>query len=531
MGSYAPVQSHLWKRLVTTMRKLFFLLTAALCMLLLTTACAETVALDAIHATVDIPDAYILLTPDNLDLHPEWVSGMGTTKEALLEDWTERGVLLQAWNSDGDVCLEITAVQDEEALQYFDVDAQTTQMRSSYRTSHLKNTRGDGWTYQSAEWKKTTQYGRFLVLKYRRELDGETIRGYARRTIRNGYTITVDYQVFGRSLKAADSTALSNVMKTWYFTQVLTKPATAVSKLQFTSKPPAETNTGSFTVKGTCDAGLHIIGVVMRMSSPDPIIYETTASNKGAFSIPVTLPEEGVWLMTLTVENGDMVTEEIVFDTTTYQKTLLPVNLDESSGLSLTETATVAALSSDKTVISGTTIKNVTVQCIVEGAVSYDKQVTTNNSGKFSFSVNTATEGDYEITLVFSKKGMSTRRFVLNANRTLTEAEKKQQIRDAAVKPAYSTLTSKLTGYTGRYMVYTLYATDIVPSGDEWIIFMAMTKSKDTYKNIVVVIADEEPPFQVGDQQKLYAQCIGSYEVTSEEKTTSYPCFQLCFWE
>ena len=75
------------------------------------------------------------------------------------------------------------------------MDAQTTQMRSTYRTSHLKNTRGDGWTYQSAEWKKTTQYGRFLVLKYKRELDGEAIRGYARRTIRNGYTITVDYQV------------------------------------------------------------------------------------------------------------------------------------------------------------------------------------------------------------------------------------------------------------------------------------------------------------------------------------------------
>ncbi|MGN0762929.1 MAG: hypothetical protein ACI4MK_06060, partial [Aristaeellaceae bacterium] len=68
-------------------------------------------------------------------------------------------------------------------------------------------------------------------------------------------------------------------------------------------------------------------------------------------------------------------------------------------------------------------------------------------------------------------------------------------------------------------------------SGDEWIIFMAMTKTTSSYKNIVVVIADEEPPFQVGDQQKLYAQCIGSYEVTSEEKTTSYPCFQLCFWE
>ena len=224
MGSYVHTQPYLRKRLVTTMRKLFFILTAALCMLLLTTACAENVTLDSIYATVDIPDAYILLTPDNLDLHPEWVSNMGTTKDALLEDWAERGVLLQAWNSDGDVCLEITAVQDEEALQYYDVDAQTTQMRSTYRTSHLKNTRGDGWTYQSAEWKKTTQYGRFLMLKYKRELDGETIRGYARRTIRNGYTITLDMQVTGRNAKEADNTVLEGIMKTFRFTKVLPMP-------------------------------------------------------------------------------------------------------------------------------------------------------------------------------------------------------------------------------------------------------------------------------------------------------------------
>ncbi|MGN0777639.1 MAG: carboxypeptidase-like regulatory domain-containing protein [Aristaeellaceae bacterium] len=516
---------------MTAMRKLILFFAAMLCMLLLTTACAETVTLDTIYATVDIPDAYILLTPDNLDLHPEWIARMGETKETLLADWTERGVLIQAWNSEGDVCLEITAVQDEDALQYFDVDVQTTQMRSTYRVSHLKNTRGDGWTYQTAEWKKTNQYGRFLMLKYKRVLNGETIRGYARRTIRNGYTITVDLQVFGRSLKTVDSTAINNVMKSWHFTQTLTKPADVASKLQFTSKPPAETNTGSFTVKGTCDPGLHIIGVAMRMSSPDPIIFETTASKKGAFSMPVQLPSEGVWLMTLTVENGDVVTEEVVFDTTTYQKSLLPVNLDEGSGLSLTDTTSVAALTSAKTVVSGKTIKGVTVQCIVDGAGQYSKQVTTNNSGKFSFTVDTSAEGDYEFTLVFSKKGMSTRRFVLNAKRTITEAERRQIIREAAVKPAYSTLTQKLKGYTGRYMVYTLYATEIIPSGDEWIIFMAMTKTKTSYKNIVVVIADEEPPFQVGDQQKLYAQCIGSYDVSSEEKTTSYPCFQLCFWE
>lgn len=501
-----------------------------MCVALCACASAETVSLDAIHATVDIPDEYILLTPDNLALHPELVAKLGHTQDSLLADWTDRGVLLQAWTGEGDACLEITAVQDEEAQQYFNIDEQTTKTRAAYRTAHLKNTRGDGWTYQSAEWKKTAQYGRFLMLKYKRTLDGETIRGYARRTIRNGYTITLDYQVHGRSLKKADDTAMNTFMKTWYFTEVLDAPATAVSKLNFTSRPPMETNTGEFTVKGTCDPGLHIIAVAMRMSSPDPIVYETTASTKGNFSIDVTLPAEGVWLMTMTVENGDVVTEEIVFDTTTYQDDLLPVNLDEDVNLDLTA-GSVQALTADKTVISGKTVKNVSVQCIVEGATNYDKLVKTNNSGKFSFTLDTSADGDYEITLVFSKKNMSTRRFVLNANRTLTEAEQKQQIRDEAVQPRYGTLTDKLTGYTGKTMGYELYVREIQQSGDEWIIFMAMTKTKTSYKDIVVVITDEEPNFSVDSQQKMYGKCIGSYEVTSEESTKTYPCFELLFWD
>lgn len=512
------------------MRKFLMILTALVCLLLCSVACAETVALDTIHATVDIPDTYILLTPDNLDLHPEWVAQLGSTKEELLADWESRGVLFQAWKSDRDVCLELTAAADAEAQQYFNIDEQTTATRSTYRTSHLKNTRGDGWTYQSAEWKKTEQYGRFLILKYKRTLDGETVRGYARRTIRNGYTITLNYQVYGRSLKAADDTALTNIMKSWYFTEVLAKPATAVSKLKFDSQPPTETNTGSFTIEGTCDPGLHIIAVAMRMSSPDPILFETTATKKGNFSIDVDLPSQGVWLMTMTVENGDVVTEEIVFDPTTYQANLLPVNLSADCEVTLSE-LDVHTLSSDKTVISGKTSKTVTVQCLVEGAGSYDKQVKTNNSGSFSFSINTAAEGDYEITLVFSKKNYSTRRFTIHANRTLSETDRQEQIREEAVKPRYGTLKDKLTGYTGRYMVYTLYPQEIVQSGDEWIIFAAMTKTKTSYKDMVVIITQDEPAVTVNTAVKMYGECVGPYEVTSEEGTTVYPCFDLLFWD
>lgn len=505
------------------MKKFAFALLVCCLVALCACASAQTFTWNDIGAQVEIPDSYILLTPSNLDMHPEWLAAQGVGKEELLAQWESEGVLLVADHPDGDARLIVTAVQDELAQQYFDIDQQTAQTRTAYRTLHLKGEefQSEGYTYQSAEWKKTTAYGRFLVLKYTRTtLDG-TYRGYARRTIRNGYTITLDYQVYSRALKTKDSTALSNIMSTFTFTQIKDKPADAVPDVVFTAVPPTETNTGTFTVKGTGDPGLKVTGVMMRMSSNDRILVEDTINKSGDFSLKMTLPTEGVWLMTVTVESGDMVTQEEVFQTTTYQKTLLPVNFDEEI---------TATLENDTLTISGKTISGVTVQCMVGS--TYDKSVRTNNKGTFSFKIDTSEEGEYDITIVFSKKNYSTRRFTYSATRTLTEADLRARYREEAVKPAYSTLTSKLTGYTGRIMVYTLYTVKIDQAGDQWIITMAMTRSKSgTYKNLVVVTTEEEPNFSVDSERRMYGRCTGSYIITDGETTQSYPSFELLFWD
>ena len=137
-----------------------------------------------------------------------------------------------------------------------------------------------------------TNTGRFLQLKYTRTVNGETYRGYARKTIRNGYSIHVDYQVYGRALKNADKNALDDVMDTWEFLEIFPRPAASVSKLIFSARPPQETNTGKFTVSGTGTAGLHIIGVVMRMSGSDVEQFEVTIGKTGKFELNVTLPKD-----------------------------------------------------------------------------------------------------------------------------------------------------------------------------------------------------------------------------------------------
>lgn len=512
------------------MKKFFFALLLALCVLGVAYASAATLTFDTIYATCEVDDDYIIITPANMSAHPDWIANRKSTLEALQEEFTQRGVLAQAWSKDGDVCIEFTAVQDTLAQEYFDIDQQTAATRASYRTQHLKGAqfKADGYTYSSAEWKKYTNGGRFLQLKYKRELDGETYRGYARRTIRNGYTITIDCKVFGRNLKSADNNALTAINKSWKFTQTLSKPLDVVSKVVFTETPPTETDTGKFTVAGTCDPGLHFTAVLMRMSSPDPILVEATATNKGKFSMDIQLPEKGVWLMTMTVDNQGVVTEELVFDTTTYQSGLLPVNFDDDMPIDFTSTE-ASVIDGDTLVISGKTSKNVKIQCLVDDF--YDKQVTTNANGTFSFKISTKEEGNYNITLSFQKKNYATRRFTAIGTRTLTEEDIQARYKEEACKPAYSTLTSKINGYTGRIMGYELYYVGKTQQEDgTWLIEMGMrttSKTESGYREIVYIQADEEPTFSIGSKQKMYGQCTGQITVDGKK----YPAFKLLFWD
>ncbi len=500
---------------------------------------AETkLTFDTIYAECTLDDSkYILLTRNNLDMHQEWMANRGMNNESLLADWDARGVLAQAWSTANDACMEFTAVQDETSNTFFDLDAQTPAIRSKYRSGHLNGSLygDDGYKYQSAEWKKTNQYGRFLMLKYKRTVNDTVYRGFARRAVRNGYTITVDYKVYGRALKNADLNALNKLMSTWHFTQVLTQngsPQTVSesssntdsgSHIQFsstiTSEPPSETNTGKFKVKGTCNSGLHIIAVVMRMSGNEPIRMETDASKKGAFTFNVELPQEGTWLMTLTYLDGENTVGETVFGTTTYKQTLLPVNFDPVIPEQFTE---------DKFVIKGITDRNTTIQCLVSGSFSMNKQVRTNNSGAFSFKLDTSMEGNYSITLTFQKKGLDERRFSWNVNRTMSEQEKIEKTKSAAIKPAYTNLTAKLKNYVGRIMTYNLYITEVTQSGDEWIVFAAMQSTKNGYRNMVVLTCDQDPKFEIDSTHRIYGRLIGNYEILDAENgTTYYPCFEL----
>ena len=93
-------------------------------------AAAETRVIDSLFASVDIPDTYLILTPDNAASNAEWLQAQGTTSEEAANDMIARNVLFQCWTPEGDACFELTAKQDEKALNVFDVNEQSTSVRA-----------------------------------------------------------------------------------------------------------------------------------------------------------------------------------------------------------------------------------------------------------------------------------------------------------------------------------------------------------------------------------------------------------------
>jgi hypothetical protein len=186
--------------------------------------------------------------------------------------------------------------------------------------------------------------------------------------------------------------------------------------------------------------------------------------------------------------------------------------------------------------ISGHTERGVTVQCITKAPGAADetvKQIRTNNTGRFNFKIPTEKEGDYSVTVVFSKKGLSERRYTYTVTRKITDAEMHRKAKAEAIKPAYNVLMNKLKGFTGSIMRYTMYVVDIEEQNDGWYVTMAMKKTRtNDYTNLVMVIADEAPSFTVDSEQVMYGTCTGPYVLTNADGTEdTMPCFKLLFWE
>ena len=494
---------------------------------------------------------YIVLTPDNLSEHPDLLTTIGKTAEELQADWSARGVVLQAWSKEMENCVEITVAQDDLSAKYFDLSAQDNGTRKQFYKDAATSAREAGFIIAAneVENKLHKSSGYWVIYPYVIREEGQESRGIMRKTVRNGYTLSVDYQKKnGRKPTGTDKDRSRNLINAIEIDEVSASvpqagsvsgqeapvstaaaevPEGAANTLNITTLPPDITNDGVFTVEGSAYPGAEVTVSAMRLSSSSSDYFSAIAGKNGAFKIKVTLPGEGIYTVSACMYVNNTPVADAFLNSVKYTTTEIPVSFTADFPTVLT---------SDELVIAGTTIKNVDIQCIAlygstELTVKPHNPARTNGTGKFTFRIPTKAEGEYDFTLVFTKKGFEIQRYTFKATRTLTEEDTKARAAAKAEKVSYNNLSKKLDTFIGKNLVFDAHVVKTEQVGEEWILTAALKLNKGTYSNLLIFVCKEDPGLAEGSKAKLYGTCFGAYEVQSEEGNASYPGLDYLFCE
>ena len=499
--------------------KQFFIAFVIIICLFTVPAMAQVVVFDSIMSGIEIPDTYTIVDEHSVLTLTDWLAEKELDSETVINDFIERGVLLQAWSPEGDICLEITATTNDSIYAVFDLNEQTSTYRGEYRRGHYPDNIYEnlGYTFSSASW-NTTDQGRFLVANYVFKENSSILhRGFIRRTIRNGYEITLDLQVHGRNSTTKDNNTLNSIWKTFRFVELLPLPPAASAKIQITNAPPLETNHETFKLEGTAAHGVQLAITIMGMGEKEPIIMQEAVNKTEKFSIPITLNTQGVYLISVTgTFQNEIVTE--LFYPLTFQRTLLTVIFSKQPK---------DVVTTDDTIFTGTAEKSAEIQIFVNGQQAQSKRVT--GAGKFSITIPTEEEGLYEVVLIFSKRGLADRRYTYSFVREWDAEDTINYLKKQAVKPSYTNLVDKIEGYTGKTMMYNLYMLGTEESGNQFISQMAFRKNNDAYHDIVLVVSQENPNITPGEKVTMFGTCIGMATGNAPDNSisASYPSFDL----
>ncbi len=473
--------------------------------------------------TLDTSVYDMILTPQTLEKYEKWLTDHGMTLEDTANRFEDDGVLVEAYDSANGRVLVVTALADVNARELFDVNALEDSERKYYRQSHSNGTFYglQGYTYNTAQWKNYgSNLGRFLRLKYTLSISGETVhRGYQRRTVRNGYTITFDMQVKGRAPKDADEKALDRAVNSFAFLEILNSPVGAC-KLTLTTQPEREVTTDTVTIAGKTEAGGSLTATVISLTDSKTSTQSATADGKGKFKMSVKFPQQGTYSINLLAVSPDGRSSQKAM-TVMYQRDYIPVNLS---------TAIPSSISANSLTVSGTTVAGVKVQISVSGPKTMQKSVTRKS---FSFTVDTREEGTYTILLTVTKKGMSPRTLSFTTVRSISDAERLERVKKNAEQVKYSTLRKSISKYAGKVLNLSGYVQEVRSAGSEYVVRLAVNRSGSTYKDFIYVICKEDPALTMNQHVRVYGTLSENpyIEVVEGGGSSEYPRLELLAFE
>lgn len=497
-------------------------LAALLAALALTPAAgaAQRIEMEDVNLAFDYPDSWLVVSPQLCGVYARLLEDAGIDADALAGELEQTGVHSRAYSADFGQTLSVITLADDLSEEIFDIarvsDSQRRTLRNRAENGRLFET--TGLRVQDTEWQRENgEY--WLYIHYTKTRADELVgRGLRYVTVKNGVYVMLDWQITGRRFTGRDLTAFRARLSDMTVTRVLDEPIRNVS---LTAQIPAETSTSELIISGSTDGGATLLAEAPDGSGAMQTLSVGVAGANGNFSLLVPLPAEGEYAITLTASlEGKR--ETSVTGAVAYGAKTLPVSLAGAQA----DGATV--VTADTVTVSGQTLAGVSMQLVTPFGVTKKRS---GNDGSFSFELTTASEGEYDYTLICDKNGYNSRRIAFTLVREITTDQERARIKASAEKISYKNLQRDLEGNRGKTMVIYGPVTEISRSGEQTYLRMQYNKNASgQWYNEIVITAEGDTGVKEGDMATVVASVEGVYEEQDASgETVIVPRLSLLF--
>lgn len=490
-------------------------LTALLCLLFVSCACAQTITMESVYAQLEFPETWLVLSPQLLHAYEPLLSQNGFDVSGMAERYESEGVIAEAWDESFLQSMRVMVTQDTRSQTLFDIDRSTTAERSAMARYYESesNFAATPYRFKQVEWQKHAKYGRCLFLRYNVvDEDGDiTERGVRYITIKNGMNYILDWTIPDRRFTNRDLNAFKARLETLTFMAFLEAPPLPT---QLSADIPAEVSNSHVELSGTASENAGIYVTLSDGEGPGEVVSVGSADAKGNFSIYFDIPAEGSYSVTLTAEK-DGYADASIRQTIVYEGSLLPVSIDAWPTDPWTQ---------DTFTLRGETLVGSELQLITDIGLVKKKP---GADGSFKFELNTPDEKVYNYTLVVNNGKYTQRRFTFTINRVYTQSQEIARLKKSAVSISYRNLQTKANEYKGQVMRLSGYVSEITPG--EGVVFVRLMLSRNTkgvWTTPVIIACEETPSIEQGKRAVIYGYVSTPYyEQSGEDTNVAIPGF------
>ena len=478
-------------------------------------ACAQTVAMESAHMTMEYPDSWLVVSPQLARVYAPLLAEAGIDGEELSKELEKQGVLSRAYNADYTQSRSVLIREDDAAFEIYDIASVTDEQRKTIRRRAENGSLFEttGMRVQDIEWQK--ENGLYWLYVHYTKYHGEQMvgRGVRYISIFNGNFVMLDW------FKTKDrfSNRDLNTFRSQISDLSVTKVAAPLRAVRLTAEIPTETNTSGFEITGQTTGGATLVAEAPDKNGTMQMLSVGVAKDNGSFALLVELPEEGTYDVTLTAQKDGMLDNQLegqIF----YSAKTLPV-----SGIEEKMTTT-----SNETVLKGETLAGVQIQLVTPFGLSKKRS---GNDGSFKFELTTKDAGDYDYTLILDKAGFDQRRIRFTITREMTDQQEKSRIKEGSEAISYKNLQKDLSENRGKTMTIRGPVAEISSGGGMYYVRMYYNKdAKGNWYNPVVIVAKEDMGVKVNEMMTAVVTVGGVYEEqNSMGETVIIPKLDLVF--